>query len=221
MIDATRTTRVGRHGASVDGARTSGDRPRAEGRAARPGGFTITELLVTIIILFLLITMLVVAVNRARSIAATNAERQTVASLKIGVEQFQGEFGFLPPLVKDDPHPSKYAGWDAPIDGEGPLDDDFNPVVFSTGDQADLDFLRGGASIGDGNDPTEKDYRFSEYSIPYYLMGVLGVSPDDEPIDGVDGRDSASRAATGRSPSPAASSSRSSPRRPPPRAWWR
>lgn len=189
MSKASNTDRVGSYGASVDSSRSPmpGAGPRVEGRAAGREGFTITELLVTLIILFLLITMLVVAVNRARDVARRSTDTQTVATLKIGVERFQDEFGFLPPLVKDNPDPSKYSDWDAPLDGNAPLDDEFNPVVFSTGDEDDLEFLRGGTSLGIGGGSEEKDYRFSEYTIPYYLMGALGRRPDDTLIDGVEG----------------------------------
>lgn len=177
------TTTTRRDGASVDGARARqpGPRPRAEGRAAdRAAGFTIVELLVSIIIIFLLVTLLVVAVNRAKSAAGTAAERQTVSAMKTGVEYFQNEFGFLPPLVKDN-NSTKYPK--GPILPQGPLGLNGNPVVYRTSNKDDLIYLRGDEVDDDGSN----DYRFSEYSIPYYLIGVLGAAPDGEPIDGVVG----------------------------------
>jgi competence protein ComGC len=168
--------------------------PRVKGRAARRPGFTITELLLVLIVLFLLISLLVVAVNRARAMAGMAAERQTVSAMKTGVEYFQQEFGFLPPLVRDynmDKYPDYATKVPSPpsIPGaneDGPLNSaTFDPQIFSTGNPPDLAFLR--AEQIDFN-PTElKDYRFSEYSIPYYLIGTLGLDPNGMLIDGVRG----------------------------------
>lgn len=173
---------------SVDGARgpASGSGPRVEGRAAPRAGFTILELLLSLLILSLLVTILVVAVNRARSSGGIAAERLSVSAMKLGVEQFQSEFGFLPPLVKDN-NVAKYPGYKAPNSDMGPLDDGM-PVVFDTGDVDDLEYLRGGLGTGGpGGDSSSEDYRFSEYSIPYYLVGALGEDKDGVLIDGVAG----------------------------------
>lgn len=72
----------------------------------------------------------------------------------------------IPPLVKD-------------FDTQGPLDTTGTrprPNVFLPADQDDLDFLRR-LPPGDEVDP-----RFSVHSLPYYILGVLGVE-----IDGVEG----------------------------------
>jgi competence protein ComGC len=171
-----------------------GVRPRVKGRAARRPGFTITEFLLTLIIVFMLITLLIVAVNRAKSAAAMAAERHNVNAMKIGVEYFQQEFGFQPPLVRDY-NAEKYLDYankvpDPPaIPGaneDGPLNSEtFDPQVYSTGNPPDLAFLR--AEQIDFDPSKQKDYRFSEYSIPYYLIGTLGATPNGKLIDGVKG----------------------------------
>lgn len=137
----------------------------ASGRA-----FTLIELLVAILIIAVLIGLLLVGVRQATRGARGAAETQDLASMRMAVETFRRDFGFIPPLVKDG-----YAG--TPGQGEDPLRRVGSgrrvrlvPNVYSTTDPIDLEFLRGAS----GN----PDMRFSVHSIPYYIMTALGERSD-------------------------------------------
>ena len=82
-------------------------------------GFTLIEVLVVITIIVILIALLLVSLAGARRSAGSAAERQSVVALKMGVEQFKNEHGFLPPMVKDVAHCKySYDGWSAIYTGE-------------------------------------------------------------------------------------------------------
>jgi len=148
-------------------------------REPRRRGFTIIELLITILVLGTLIGLLLIAFGRASNTARGVVDEQTVRALGLAVDTFEQELGFLPPLVKD----AKYSCGAAPVSNTDPIEND-QPVVYSTGDPADLDYLRSDGI--DITDPSSTDCRFSEYSLAYYLVGALG-SINGVMIDGVDG----------------------------------
>ncbi|NRA59213.1 MAG: hypothetical protein HRU13_13965, partial [Phycisphaerales bacterium] len=150
------------------------NRSRSKQRGMR-AGFTIVELGVSILVIAILIGLLLVGLNRLSSTAQSGAERANLISMKVAVESFKTDFGFLPPLVKD--------GLQYPtgaIVGPGSMatppvnDTDGTINTYSTSVGADLEFLRG--------QPGEEFERFSIYSLPYYLVGALG-----EAYDGRDG----------------------------------
>lgn len=72
--------------------------PRA-GAGAR--AFTLIELLLTVLVIAVLMSILLVAVNFARVQARTAADGQTVAGLRASADLFRSEFGFQLPLVYD------------------------------------------------------------------------------------------------------------------------
>ncbi len=97
---------------------------------ARRAGFTLIELLVVIAIVIVLASLLVPAVNRARTAAKIADTQATLRALRVALEAFQNEFGFLPPVTQ--------------------LDDDDNLIVvevntqfldpaYRAGDTSDLD----------------------------------------------------------------------------------
>ncbi len=153
-------------------------------------GFTIVELSVSILVIAILIGLLLVGLGKMSRSAQQGAERANVIAMRIAIEQFKNDFGFVPPLVKD--------GLTYPAGGTAglPIDTMSNPnvaVVYRTDDLDDVDFLQGEVS-------GEEDLRFSVYSLSYYLIGVL-----DANIDGKDGsgfrepmRDGSFRQAGGR-----------------------
>ncbi len=127
-------------------------------------GFTIVELLISLLIIALLIGLLAIGFHRLGGTATRTAEAQELAALRTGVVQFQNEFGFLPPLVDD----------------MDPLDRDAARVRYlDPSDPDDFDVLRGATIVDPDADP---DMRFSVYSLAYYVMGGL-----DGAIDGVEG----------------------------------
>lgn len=142
----------------------------AQARSA-PGrrGFTLVEILFSIGILFLLMGLLFVGFNAARNFAKRTASTQTVSTLKTGIALFQNEFGFLPPLVKDD------IRGDGPLTGLNSNTQRRSVIVYSVSNSDDLLALQGR--------PTQRGLRqFSEYSLAFYLMGAL-----DEDVDGFNG----------------------------------
>jgi hypothetical protein len=125
------------------------------------------ELLVVILIIFLLMGLLIVGVRYARSFAKGTSDAQAVNATKIAVSQFNTEFKFFPPLVKD----------------QRPLTPGNLPNVYSTSSAGDAAALRGSTQ-----DPNL--VRFSIYSLAYYIVGDLEVSTTPNsgtPVDGVPG----------------------------------
>jgi len=144
--------------------------------------FTLFELLVAIGIIFLLMGLLIAAVRAGRGSAKASADRATVTSLKNAVTQFNQTFKFIPPLVRDNETsrvgvPGTGGPLSKPSDQVGS-----RPVVFTISDPLQLKFL----CACDTSGPTiawgQPDYRFSEYSLSYYVMGLLPAK-----VDGVDG----------------------------------
>lgn len=159
---------------------------RASIAAASRSGFTIIELGVSILVIAILIGLLLVGLNSMSRSAQSGAERANVIAMRIAVEQFKNDFGFAPPLVKDGLAYPGGTPMTVPI-GAGFAN------VYRTDVPSDVEFLQGDVA-------GEEDFRFSVYSLSYYLIGVL-----DDDIDGKDGsgfrepmRDGSFRQAGGR-----------------------
>ncbi len=150
----------------------------------RRTGFTLMELLVTLLVIALLIGLLLVGFNHVQKTARLTASQQDVVGIRVAVEQFRSDFGFLPALVKDG-NVARYPGFPGSAD---PLVADpdepgkFNPRVYNRAVPADMAYLRGDGIDSSSTAAGSGDYRFSEYSLAYYLLGSLG----DE-VDGVAG----------------------------------
>ncbi len=137
----------------------------------RARAFTLIELLVSIFIIGILIGLLVVGMRQAFAAARKAATTQDVSALKIAVQTFKNDNGFLPPLVKD--------GYAGSPDQTGPLttiNSRTVPNVYSISEptETDIKYLR-----GESNDPK---FRYSVYSLAYYIMGAL-----DKDVDGLEG----------------------------------
>ena len=168
----------------------------------RHGGFTLIELLVSIAIIALLITLVTVGVSHVSKIARGTSERQTVVQLNQAVQAFKQEFGFLPPLVSEKETAPKIRPVELVATGGNAIainsyggtittagkSFNNNPVFlegFSNGDPASAGTKMMSADWAAGTPgalQTTPDYRFSEYSLAYFLVGALGRG-----IDGVDG----------------------------------
>lgn len=138
--------------------------------ASRPA-FTIIELSVSILVIAILIGLLLVGLNQLSRGAQQGAERANVIALRIAVESFKNDFGFAPPLVNDGltyPGATPATSPLMSMSGRNFID------VYEPTDPSDVAFLQGET----GN----PDLRFSIYSLPYYLVGVL-----DADYDGKDG----------------------------------
>ncbi|MFI4881739.1 MAG: type II secretion system protein [Phycisphaerales bacterium JB064] len=150
-------------------AQTRATRMRASARA----GFTIIELGVSILVIAVLIGLLLVGLNKLSRTAQGGAERANVIAMRIAVESFKNDFGFAPPLVKDG---LVYRGGGTAASPLGTVLGRDAALVYRTDDPTGMDqlFLQ-----GESGNP---DLRFSLYSLPYYLIGVL-----DADYDGKDG----------------------------------
>ncbi len=132
-------------------------------RFDRRAAFTMVELMVSILIIFMLMGLLLVGLRQMVAAGRHAVDRTTISSLDVGVKSFKDEFGFAPPLVKD---------IDGPLNGGTPN----IPLVYLMSDQSDRDDLR------DAEPFPNADKRYSIYSLPYYLLGILG-----EDVDGIEG----------------------------------
>ena len=135
-------------------------------------GFTLVEVIFVILLIAILLSIALVGIRAASRSAQGAADRATVVSLKVGVDSFEQEFGFLPPVVK----------------GADPTEEPFDTAterinVYRPSEVPDRNFLRGrsGSSSTSGWSSTAA-LRYSEQSLPYFLVGALGA-----PVDGVEG----------------------------------
>lgn len=137
-------------------------RPR-RGRPAARRGFTVIELSIVVLIIAVIATIAFVTFGRAIRTGREAGERLYINSLKVSVEYFKQDHGFLPPLVNDN----------IAAVGEFRLGSPINPGTQQP-IVRDSAFLRG-ETMPDAP-------RWSVFSLPYYLMGALGAAQD-----GVDG----------------------------------
>ena len=145
----------------------------------RGRGFTLVELLIMIFIVAVLIGLLTVGMRYAIGAARGAAGTQDVASIKVAVESFKNDFGFFPPLVKDG-----FPGLDDQ-NPEGPLVTRSVGGRTFTAPETYLSTLSPQSIRDDDREylkeaPGEYDYRFSNYSLAYYIMGHLPREIDGE-----------------------------------------
>ncbi|MGH7131628.1 MAG: type II secretion system protein [Phycisphaerales bacterium] len=130
-------------------------------------GFTLTEVLIVIGLIVILTSLLFVAVGAVVRTGRENAERTFMRSIGVALEQFDKQFGALPPLVDDDA-------------SGGPVASDYSIKLrgtnLNTQQQKDgpAKFLRYEAQP---NEP-----RWSRFTMPFYQLGVLRKE-----VDGVEG----------------------------------
>jgi len=160
-----------------------------QGGAARRG-FTLIELLISILVIFTLIGLLLVGGRLALRAGRSSNQAQTVRSMRLGVEQFKREFGFLPPLARDfgptDPIITRN------INGRNLKRPNVYAFSLDATNALDRDMLRGypgGSKIN--FDSGDRDLRYSTLSLPWYLSGVLDLAEDTSvpigsrvPVDG-------------------------------------
>lgn len=171
---------------AIDHAPAAANAARVQHRPATRRGMTMVEILFAVLIVFLVMGLLIGAIRMASRTARDTGHRTAATSLKQGVEQFRQEFGFHVPLVRDivsnvgtGATPTIAFGGD-PVAGTPKV-----VQIYSVG--ANRDFLRYLPPA------TQADYRFSIYSLSYYLVGTLdsergGIGSDAQsPIDGLSG----------------------------------
>jgi len=141
-----------------------GKRHTANGR-----GFTLMEMMVVLLVIFMLMGLLLGGIHLATGSTRKVADRATAQSLKQAATQFQQQFSFPMPLIKDT----------QPLTASASR----QPNVYNPGVAADLTFLRTSPA------PAVADLLFSICSIPYYLLGVADFPRDPGNANGqvVDG----------------------------------
>lgn len=156
-------------------------------RGAR--AFTLVELLLSVAVIAVLVGLLIVGFRSTRAFARSVTDRAAVSNVREAVSKFTQEFGFAPPLVRDQ-HPA------TPVWVEGTTTR--RVAVYSISDPADLNILRPANIAAPGSANPFEDRRFSERTLPYFLVGGCGVryygqgsvpSPEvtELPVDGVPG----------------------------------
>lgn len=167
-------------------------------------GFTIVELLMSIIVIGTLMALLIVGLRAATRFARTSAERQNVIALREAVSQFRQEFGFVPPLVRDqciDPAPQRARIEEKLGTGSNASRSFYRYAIYDFADATYGDEWRKTLQreapptppAGFGSMAMYYDKRYSECSLPYYLVGPVEVELTTNmtgasvPIDGVPG----------------------------------
>jgi hypothetical protein len=164
------------------GSRTGpGGRAAPGGRGGR--GFSLVEIMFSLLVIFLLMGMIIVGVRHVWKKAKETGERAAVVALKQGADKFKEQFGILVPLVWDNIPGLNYRVRfpQGPVSPTG-TNVAKSPVVYLVSENAaqqarEDSFLRNQPRLANG-----PDLRFSVYSLPYYLIGALGKD-----VDGVDG----------------------------------
>jgi prepilin-type N-terminal cleavage/methylation domain-containing protein len=159
-------------------------------RARHNPGFTMMELLMSLLVIGLLMSLLITAAVHVRRVARATVDRQAVRNIAQGVSQFTRDFGFAPPLIRDQDttaNPSRVA-----VAGAGSVPARLNvytPITSAAHEAA----LRAPSAGYSAANPLA-DNRFSTVSLAAYLVGGVptarggGASvPADLPIDGVRG----------------------------------
>lgn len=150
---------------------------RTPATTARRRAFSLIELLVAIFVIGALLSILLVALAKAKVFARSTSDLQSALTVRTGVERFKQEFGFLPPMVRE-----RYL---TPLILEPTAG---QIAVYSLRNPAHLTFLRATPPLNPQN-PFE-DNRYSELTLGYYLAGSLGANRGpgtNLPIDGVPG----------------------------------
>jgi prepilin-type N-terminal cleavage/methylation domain-containing protein len=150
-------------------------------------GFTLIEVLFSVLILGVLIGLLFVAFRTTRRYASQVTDRAAVSAIKMGVSRFVEECGIVPPLVRD----RAAATPRTVVAGGGGAASRFSVYDFSPG-AADMAVLRDVTFPAASDVNPFADARYSERTLPVYLAGACdyplgGGAAADLPIDGVRG----------------------------------
>ncbi len=98
-------------------------------------GFTLLELMITVGIIALLISMVIVGGGHVRQLADARKTGQILVSVKTGIQQFEKSFGYYPPLLVDEKSETEFMS--VPIDEDARKDQGFystmNLVPYLTG----------------------------------------------------------------------------------------
>lgn len=155
-------------------------------------GFTLIEILFSILIIGVLMGLLFVAFRSTRRYASSVDARSAVSAVRMGVIRFKDQFGFVPPLLRDQAaiNPRSVV-----TVGTAPGFAAYNFSSSAT-NAADLLILRPAALVNPALANPFQDPRYSERSLAVYIAGVCEVPLDSNaadplarsiPLDGVAG----------------------------------
>lgn len=157
--------------------------PRGDARA-----FTIIELIVSIAIIALLLGIAVFGVRTLQKSARGTVAQTMVNQIAAGIDRFEDSVGFLPPLVKDRGDPVPAVTTLTLVRGARNAVRVYEPDV-----PADVQTLNDLVLTGNvNNNPFEGEFRYSDASLAFFLVGALDYRYTDngQPevvIDGVKG----------------------------------
>ncbi|GJQ31039.1 MAG: hypothetical protein HBSAPP03_29230 [Phycisphaerae bacterium] len=152
--------------------------PRSDTR-----GFTLLEMLISILLIGIVMALVIGGALAVTKAARGAADRAVVGNIKTGLAQFQQEFGFAPPLVKERAVPATQPVSNGP--GERRI------VTYNLSLGADQAALRV-PTLGPTATNPLRDNRYSELTLAYYLAGgleekLIASNPNSPPIDGLPG----------------------------------
>jgi hypothetical protein len=170
--------------------KTNQPRSKIGGERRLARAFTMVEIMFAVLIIGILLGLLIGSVKLVTRMSKRTVDRQAVLSIRAGGVQFKQLFGFDVPLVRErgrDPNPGAHTY----------VRSGANNIVcvYKPSDLDYLEELQGeelaGLQATDSGNPFI-DYRFSERSIPIYLVGELDIpaliaQPTGVPIDGIQG----------------------------------
>ncbi len=145
------------------------DQHRLRSRKNRPGGFTIVELLITMAMIILLLSILTVAIASATRTSQSANTRALMNSIKQALARFKADIGYYPPVLdanRDLDNPWGPDGIPQP-DGSG---DDIDPNDWYT-ETALADYL-----IGYGNEQQDGHGDPADPNRP--SLGIRHPGPD-------------------------------------------
>lgn len=167
-------------------------------------GFTVIELIISIAVIAVLITLVVIGVQAVKKRAGGLIDATSVDQVFTGVKQFKQEVGFLPPVVKE------FAGGGSSVEQmiirqaplpwtalftleppEPPRPARHRIGVYSRGSNAQ--FFKGDDPLYVGPTPGNflQDNRFSQLTLAYYVASQLefgyNTTLTDVPVDGIAG----------------------------------
>lgn len=178
-------------------------------RTGQARAFTLMEVLVSVGIIFLLLGLLLTTFRYVNRAANEVQARTTLQSIRMAITQFESDFGFAPPLVMDGyearngeadrPWPEYTSKTSVIESGSVRWIKVWDPDYLDTANgsvPSHLNFLRARGGTYSPAAPADnpfKDFRFSNRTLAYYLVGALDIAREptsparDLPIDGVKG----------------------------------
>jgi len=141
------------------------------------------EMMFSVLVIGVLLSLLIGGVRLATAYAKSTTDRQAVNTIKVGVDTFRQDFGFFPPLVRDQAVTSAASTRPAG-GGETAID------VYLMSNPAHVLVLRPAAVVINAANPFD-DKRYSNRTLAYYLAGALAVplvaANPNVPVDGFSG----------------------------------